>query len=376
MDAAFSLKWDPYFMRSGSDFHAFWQDYLLHDTHNLLYVLGRGFDPRMCLGLESVLEIGGPGVRDCLLIEFDEGPNSPSTQLHHLASQNRQWLKKLINKCTNFSSKEVQMWSSGERIRRRTSSYNAARIFTNILDLSNYTDVVIDINAMPRAIYFSLIGKVIYLLDQEKQKKINLHVIVYEDATLDEKIRDIGVDDTADFVHGFGGSSMQTEATAGVPKIWIPILGENQRVQLERIHTYINPEEICPVLPHPSRDPRRGDQLLIEYREFLFDQWLVEPRDIVYASERNPFDVYRKICQVVQGYNRALEPIGGCKAAISAQSSKLLSIGALLAAHELRSEHRVGIVHVEAQGYEMTDRVVSPIGELFTLWLAGECYAL
>jgi hypothetical protein len=29
--------------------------------------------------------------------------------------------------------------------------------------------------------------------------------------------------------------------------------------------------EICPILPHPSRDPRRADRLIIEYRELLFD---------------------------------------------------------------------------------------------------------
>jgi hypothetical protein len=376
MAAEHNLRWDPYFIKSGSNFDAFWKDYLLDGDHHLLYILGQGFDPRMCIGIEALLRAGGFGSRDCLLVDFDEGLNSPSKQLDHLAQQNRQRLDELINKRGNLISKQVKTWSSGGLNRHRISSYNAEKLFTDLSDFSGYTDVIVDISALPRAIYFSLIGKIIHLLDKQGQISVNLHVIVCEDTNLDGKIHHIGIDDTANYVHGFGGI-MQTEATAETPKIWIPILGEGQKVQLERIYAFTEPDEICPILPHPSRDPRRADRLLVAYRDLLFDQWRVEPRNIVYASEQNPFDTYRKICQVVQGYDQALAPIGGCKAAISAQSSKLLSVGALLAAYELKeNKRRVGIVHVEAQGYEIADMAMSPSGELFTLWIAGECYAI
>lgn len=371
------FRWDPYYLLAKDEFHNFWYEYLHSGIHELLYILGHGFDPRMSKGLEAVLTFGGEGSRDCWLISFDEGDESPSKSLIPLAEQNTKRVESLIHKRGNLIYKQVEMWSSSGPYKRRMSSQNAAKILDAISELSKYTDIIVDISAMPRAIYFTLIGKILYLLDQANLKNKNLHVIVCEDAVLDKNIRDIGIDDTASYIHGFGGSSMDTEASANISKVWIPILGESQRTQLERIHTYVNPDEICPILPHPSLEIRRGDRLIVEYRDLLFDQWGVESSNIVYASEQNPFDVYRQIYQLTQKYNRALESIGGCKAAISAQSSKLLSIGALLAAYELRLKRiaRVGIVHVEAQGYELIEQMPSISGDLFSLWLEGECYA-
>jgi len=60
-------------------------------------------------------------------------------------------------------------------------------------------------------------------------------------------------------------------------------------------------------------------------------------------------------------------------------SSKLLSIGALLAAYDLkRKGFAIGIAHVGAQGYTMPegDQITESKcqEELCSLWLAGECY--
>ena len=61
---------------------------------------------------------------------------------------------------------------------------------------------------------------------------------------------------------------------------------------------------------------------------------------------------------------------------LSALSSKLLSLGALLAAYELkRAGHAVGIAHVHALGYNMSNppsRAKS--GEIFEVWVTGEPY--
>ena len=372
------LRWDPYFMRKGEEFYKFWEQYLTMAEHNILYVLGQGFDPRMCTGLEAIIKFGGNGGRDCLLINFIEGPDSPSIQLIESVKNNRTNLEKLISGRGRLQEKEIQMWSSKGRDRRRVSSISASKIFDNINAIKNYTDIVVDISALPRAIYFTLIAKLIHILDEnDHSKHINLHVVIHEDAQLDEKIKDVGVDETASFVHGFAGTSMESEGTSKIPKVWIPILGENQGVQLGRIYSFINPDEICPVLPHPSVNPRRSNDLLMSYRDLIFDQWSIEPRNIIYASEQNPFDIYRQITKIILRDNKALKPIGGCKAFISAQSNKLLSIGALLAAYDLQKKmesKRVGIVHIESLGYEMHN-INTMSGELFSLWIQGDCYA-
>lgn len=78
-------------------------------------------------------------------------------------------------------------------------------------------------------------------------------------------------------------------------------------------------------------------------------------------------------------YQEVLEPLGGCKTVLSALSTKLLSVGALLVAYELKqAKIDVGIAHVGSQGYVMDgDHEASsspPYSEIFGLWLAGECY--
>jgi hypothetical protein len=169
---------------------------------------------------------------------------------------------------------------------------------------------------------------------------------------------------------------MDREATADQPNVWIPLLGENQRPQLERIYERVTPDEICPVLPSPARNPRRGDNLVAAYHGLLFDAWRVEPRNFIYGSEQNPFEVYRQIARAINLYRESFRPIGEARFVMSALSSKLLSVGALLVAYDFKSKNfEVGIAHVDCQGYRITATAGDPSGELFGLWLAGECEA-
>lgn len=372
-------RWFNYFLRSGNGFHLFWQEYLQGNQRDILFVLGLGFDPRMCLAYEALLEAKGSGKRDLLLIRFQEGPNSPSQKYSHLVEANLKKLNDLAPKGCKKTEKVIPMWSKDGR---RIGSRNAASVFPDLSDFHVYTDIVIDVSAMPRGIYFPLIGKALYLMDTYGKKKamhsgsiLNLHVLVSENAPLDSKIKDEGIDEDANYMHGFTGT-LETESDASLPRIWIPILGENQEEQLERILNKVSADEICPVIPMPSVKPRRGDSLLVEYRELLFDRLRVEPGNFIYVSEQNPFEVYREIHRTVYHYKEALKNLGGCQVVISATSSKLLSIGALLAAYELKNEG-VGVINVETQGYRIENDITTELHNttLSTLWLAGDCYA-
>lgn len=374
-----SPRWQNYILEHGTGLDEFWLLHLHAHERHVLFVCGKGFDPRMCLGFKVLLNAGGAGRRDVLAIEFDEGMSSPSKVYTPLVEANWNKLQKLISNRGAVSTIPIKMWSDD---RRRIGSRSAASVFGSLSGLIGYTDIVIDISAMPRGIYFPLIAKVLYLLDQIEPgsavRKPNLHLIVSENPLLDGRILDEGVDDTADYVYPFRGG-IEMEATAEQPKIWIPLLGESQRVQLERIYDLVMPAEICPVLPSPSLNPRRGDDLVLEYRDLLFDRLRVEPRNFIYASERNPFEVYRQIRKAILHYREALQPLGGCKTVLSALSTKLMSVGALLVAYELKqAKIDVGIAHVESQGYVMSgsSEAFTPEAqsELFGLWLAGECY--
>ena len=206
------------------------------------------------------------------------------------------------------------MWSDDGR---RIGTIKAGSIFKEYKELTPYTDIVVDVSALPTSIYFPLIGKIMTLIDinHGANDLPNLHLVGAENPTLDKIIHAEGIDDDADFLHGFS-NGLEMEATGNISRVWIPILGEDQEGELERIDDLVKPQEICPVLPFPCSDPRRGDNLILEYRRLLFDRFKVEPGNIIYTSENNPFEVYQKLVETIHHFNESLLPIGGCKVVI------------------------------------------------------------
>lgn len=367
--------WGNYILDIGESLTQFWAQHLSARPRDILFILGCGFDPRTILGIETLLGLGGDGKRDVLAITLEEGTTSPSMAHLSAVQTNREKLQTLVEGRGGIATTSVQMQAEDGR---RVGSRNAAGVIRDFAQLQPYSDVVVDISALPRAIYCPLIAKILYLLKhalpQTGCTRINLHVLVSEDPALDHAIREEGISDTASYVYGFSGG-LEMESTTDLPKIWIPVLGEKQEEQLKRVYDLVSPNDICPLLPSPSRNPRRGDDLIYEYRELLFERLRVEPSNFVYAAERNPFEVYRHIKRTVAQFRDALKPLGGCKAVISAHSSKLLSLGVLLAAYELKEANGdVGIAHVESQGYTMSLPLPESKSELCGLWLCGECY--
>lgn len=369
-----AARWHEYVLARGGPFLEFWAGHV-HRAKRILWILGQGFDPRMCLGLETVVALDGAPPVDVIALDYDEGPASPSWRQAQAISANRARLQRAITEPSVLSTRQIRMVSEDGR---RVGSKSAAAAFNDGSEFVAYSDVVLDVSALPRGLYFSLIAKLLFLRDDPASCPAgwNLHVVVAEDSGMERRIRDEGVLERADYVFPFHGG-MGLEATSENPRLWIPVLGEGQAVQLERVHDLIHPDEICPVIPFPAANPRRGDDLILEYREFLFDRLRVEPRNIVYASEANPFQVYRQLRSTILRYRDALRPLGDCKTVLSALTSKLLSVGPLLVAYELTNASvDVAIAHVEVQGYVLDDSSAENNAppELVELWLAGECY--
>jgi hypothetical protein len=371
------LRWRDYFLRDDEGFDDFWKQFLAEQKRDLLFVLGHGFDARMCEGVGRVLSLGGEGTRDVALIVFDEGADSPSQTYIDQRKTNGERLEKLIQGRGKIERRNIKMFSGDNR---RIGARSIAQEFSSSVEFHAYTDVVVDISALPRSLYMPLLAKLLALFDIESKhgKRCNLHVIVSHSSATDSAIIEEGLEESASYLHGFAAAKLESDSTSSQPKIWIPVLGKRQQAQLERINQFVTPDEICPLLPSPAQDPREGDSIMIEYRELLFDQLRVEPRNIIYAAEFNPFEVYRQLMQSILHYDRALQSLGGCKVALSAMSSKLASIGVLLAAYELGRRNprvTVGVAHVESQGYRVELTGAIPSTTLFTMWLSGECYA-
>ena len=366
-------RWKNYVLLRGDALDRFWTIRLHEKPRTILFILGQGFDPRMCHGLSSMQTVLGPSSMDILLLDYNEGERSPSHAHESLVTQN---IEKVTSLGRTVLNQKLQMWSGDGR---RIGARSATAVFQDAGRLTPYDDIVLDVSALPQTLYLPLIYSVLHVTDSARRAGApsvpNIHVFVAENAALDRQIREEGVDERADYLHPFAGG-IEREARATVPRLWVPLLGEGQATQLARIYDRVLPSEIVPVLPSPARDPRRADNLVLEYRELLFDRLRVEPRDLVYASETNPFELYRRILVTVLRYEQALAPLGGCETAISVLSSKLMSVGALLAAYELKQAGSpVGIAHVEAQGFVMESDEDPGETELYDLWLAGECHA-
>ena len=139
----------------------------------------------------------------------------------------------------------------------------------------------------------------------------------------------------------------------------------------------------------PVRDPetRRvlgviditgGDEVVGEHRETLFDDFLIEPANILLASEYNPFEAYKQIYTAMAQYKRALKTMGGCKLFVSPLSSKLLSIGVLLACYDHRygagsdEGFDVGIPYVETAVYGDPEQGPEQGFGLHSMWIRGD----
>lgn len=371
------LRWDSYlFFKNAIEIKEFWRNHFT-PQRKTLFIMGKGFDIRMNHGIKCISQ-ENKSVIDLILIEFDEGKDSTSHEYEKYVKKNIEELNKLTN--INIDTRRVTIWKGSGRKRRRIGDREAAdKVIKTNDEIKEYSDIILDISALPRGLYFSLIGKILLLIDNNKKDvQRNFFIITSENAKIDEMTQEVVPEEDLNYAHGFGGG---LELTSENPIIWFPILGENKRHQLIKANQKINPREICPLLPFPSKDPRRSDQLIIEYHQLLFDELRIEGQNILYVPEQNPFEVYIKLCKAIMNYDESLKVLNGCKAVITTFSSKLLSIGALLAAYEFTYNNEsnkigVGLLNVDSHGYRIVnEELLTSLenqSELFLTWLTGE----
>lgn len=372
------LRWDPSVLIRGDKTSQFWNSHFNSTQRSLLFILGKGFDVRMNIAIQELIK-NCPTIKlECWLIEFDEGAGSNSTKYVKHVQENEKELSVCLSG-KRIVTKKISLWNSKVKgKRKRIGDRQAAQLLESYDQIKQFTDIIIDISALPRGVYFSLVGKFLTFIDNyAKGKKPNLFVVVSENADIDSKIKEKGIDEDVGYLHGFGGT-LELTSESEEPVIWFPILGEDKTEHLDKAYAHIGPNEICPVLPFPSKNPRRSDALIKDYYQLLFDRLNIESQNIMYVPEQNPFEAYIRLTKAIRNYNDSLQALDGCKAVISTFSSKLLSIGSLLTAYELINEIGVGILNVDSHGYDIDSfddiKSLKNNSELFVIWLTGEAY--
>jgi hypothetical protein len=243
----------------------------------------------------------------------------------------------------------------------------AARIASQI-DFSRYSDLIVDASALSRGIIFPIVR----VLLENSPKSCNVHVTVVQEPSTDYIISAIGCE-RATTVHGFNGR-LGLESSSNAAVLWLPQLVIGQVGVLREIYNSIQPipNDVCPILPFPSGNPRDVDALLVEYRVEL-GAWEVDPRDLMYAHENDPLDLYRTIVRLADARERVFKDIGGSEIILSPVGSKSMSLGAMMAA----IDRDFPVLYVEALDFKVDlDRLADrQLGELVHIWLHGEAYA-
>ena len=363
------MKWYPGFLCSGDSFEPFWTELASEPgaNRNGLLIAGRGFDPRTTVGPQALVRSGFP-ITACCLIRLKPPFEQPDRTGNKTAANNETIMRELFEHAS-FELAEIPVLNENGR----PASFPHIRdLLTDPSRLTGFTDIIVDISAFPTSVSFPLLAILIRLSagqNHSTASTFNLHCIVCENARVDQLIVSEG-GDVAEFIDPFHGRHNLASASDPIT-MWAPVLGERQSEALAKIYSTLGPAEVTPFLPSPSLHPRRGDEIVAEYRSLLFGTWGVDPKAFIFADERDPFDIYRQIVALSDGYKESLAPLRDAYTIVSTHSSKLLSLGVLLAA----VERDLAVIHVEPTGYHMPDSVDGlEANDLFEVWLTGEAY--
>lgn len=383
------MLWEHYVFRRGDELHPTWE--LLFDRRKvrLLYIVGCGFDVRTQIVLKGFLESIRESsavieAAELLLIGFS-GYRLDEV-LREQTKTNKENLTQMFNELgvpftvTFGSSNSDEDVSGSAAIRQGLEEV--------LKHTSSATDIILDVSSLPRVIYLSLLTGILTTLIPRKEQRnalyakgVTFQVLVAEDADLDGKIQSEDPSNDLIYIPGFS-SALQAESYQDWPLVWFPVLGEGKVSQLQKVMNQVIPSnaEICPVLPHPSRDPRRADRLLTQYKEPLFDTRETPTGNILLVHEGHPFEAYRQLWGAMERYRRSMSIMGGCRLVVTPLASKLITIGVGLACFEMQpvgvdAGYRVAIPYAEPTRYVVApDDLLESKPEIASLILTGDAY--
>jgi len=355
-------RWERAIDHHGEEVPEFVRDYFGREDRSVLLVVGAGFDPRSTHVARLLAEVLGERLK-ALLIREERARPDPA--LLALGERNLSALQHLI---PSHSMAQIEIFAPDDAMIGGREAVGALRT----MPLDGRTDVVVDMSALSIGVSFPLVRALLERITS-RHTAVNLHVIASANAEIDDLIIPSG-SEAFDTVHGFRGR-WKLHETHEAAKLWLPQLARGQGPTLQRIHDQIEPDETAPILPFPARRPRRGDDLLDEFSREVLLAWDVDPRNLVYADEDNPLDLYRTVLQIDDARQPVFREVGGSLLFLSPTGSKALGIGTMMAA----IERDFPVAYVEASGYQVDvaslERLTEPEGTLVHVWLHGEAYA-
>lgn len=358
------MRWSEGVSHRGPDVELFIHSLLGQPQRSVLYIAGAGFDPRA--SHLALIVSKTPAGRKGIFLR--ENRPEPEQALLDRAQANEDSLREA------FPDSEVipidifdedYAVVGGHKVvtelRRRLRDENG---------LTGITDVIVDMSAMSIGISFPIVGLLFELLHKGTDAP-NLHVVA---AAGGPEVETAIVAEHAENYQnpwGFKGASSPGDAPV---RLWIPQLANPKKGAFGILFEELDPTETCPVFAFPAREPRSVELLLEQFGNELSGPWDVDPRQMLYAAEDDPLDLYRTLSRIHMSrkevYDLLQQP---SQTVLSPIGSKALAIGALLAA----IEHVLPVAYVEARRFEPPPAGFNEAADpdrFVHVWVLGEVY--
>jgi hypothetical protein len=352
-----SRLWDPCIAHGAGASEEFLSEFFVDRERRAVVIAGAGFDPRSTHATELLAAVLKERIRGIFLREDRSGVQNP---LSDMGDANAQRLTELVpqSRIARFPVFAMDNATVGGR---RTVEALKSETWTDV------TDIVIDMTALSLGVAFPLVK---LMLGHARKHRRNLHVVVTDDPSIDDEIEGIS-SEKAETLFSFKGE-LGLHDSSDVTILWLPQLTGRRKKALGRVYAALTEDQevdVCPLLPFPARDPRRGDALIEVFQEEFESIWRVDARDLIYVDERKPVDLYRSVLDIDDARQRVFRELGRALTVLSPFGGKVQSLGALMAA----LERDFPVMYVETLAYTSTPSVAKRV-DLVHVWLHGEAY--
>src|SRR5947209_55893 len=291
-------RWDRCINHRGTDTQRFVADYFSDGARHALLIAGVGFDPRSVTACEMLHAVMGSRLTSLFIRE--ERPD-PGRELVKRAARNYDRMAGIL---PAFEEATIDVFAADGAV---IGGRNAVRVVHG-LSLNENTDVIVDFSALSIGVAFPIV-RLLFDRVREGEGSFNLHLMMTDEPATDDQIFPTACD-IVETIHGFKGGFGLFDNTRAA-RLWLPQLIRGRNTVLDKIHSYLGPHDVCPILPFPASQPRLADDLIERYSSEFESTWGVDTRNIVYADERKPLDLYRTILRIDDARRPVFEGTGG-----------------------------------------------------------------
>ena len=236
--------------------------------------------------------------------------------------------------------------------------------------MDSVTDVIIDVSALSVGTSFPIIRYFFELATSDRGPP-NLHLFVTHDPSLDNRIRSIS-GDSPGYIHGFRGNSTLSGA-ADAARLWLPQLSSGRRPALERLYDFGRAPRH---LPDPSFSPPAnrvsGTCWQKSISRSLKSRGPSTRGTSCMPTREIPWTCTAPSLDWATSVSRVFAESGGSMLVLSPLGSKVMALGALMAA----LERDLPVAHIEPIAYRIVDSLPSSIDhpDIIHIWLEGDAY--